>query len=48
MDGDPAGLLTCYGGTCRATIALGLSLPPGRHILSVEGGSELPLELATE
>ena len=43
FDGEPVGAIVCQIGTCRGTFAVPGEATPGRHEISVEGGSSRSL-----
>jgi hypothetical protein len=48
FDGKPAGLITCYASNCRANLTVPVDTPLGTHSVSVEGGSNLSIEVVGE
>ena len=48
FDGKPAGFVTCYASNCRANLAMPADAPLGAHSVSVEGGSNLSIEVVGE
>jgi hypothetical protein len=45
FDGEPAGFITCHASMCIANLAVPGDALPGPHVISVEGGSSLSIEV---
>jgi hypothetical protein len=48
LDDRQVGSISCYVNRCEGKVTLAADVPPGEHVLSVEGGSSLPLQVTTE
>jgi immune inhibitor A len=45
LDGNPIGVVNCFVNRCEGVFTVPLSIAPGVHEVSVDGGSRLPLEV---
>jgi len=45
FDGEPAGFITCYANMCVTDLTVPVDALPGTHVISVEGGSSLSIEV---
>lgn len=45
LDGEPAGSIQCYAGSCRARLTIPAEMVTGAHTISAEGGSSLDIEV---
>jgi len=45
LDGKQVGILTCYINHCEQEFNLTADIPLGTHVISVEGGSEISLQV---
>ncbi len=46
LDGEPAGLITCYANLCVTNLTVPSNALSGTHVISVEGGSSLDIEVS--
>jgi hypothetical protein len=46
FDGQPLGSITCYANRCEALVQLPGDASPGPHILSVDGGAHMEIEVS--
>jgi hypothetical protein len=45
LDGEPIGPMSCFVNHCEATLDVPESTTPGKHVISVEGGSSLEIDV---
>lgn len=48
FDGEPAGSITCYANTCITDLSVPEDALSGTHVISVEGGSSLSIEVSSD
>lgn len=48
FDGRSAGTIQCYAGTCRADLIIPEDALSGMHVIAVEGGSSLDVQVGDE
>jgi len=48
FDGQPLGVLQCYANTCVADLTVPADAAPGTRVISVEGGSNLNIEISDD